>query len=41
MMRGASTDGNEMREQIQKLDQRRNQNLATVASELAELLEYV
>jgi glutamate-1-semialdehyde 2,1-aminomutase len=41
MMRGASTDGNEMRQQIQKLDKRRNQNLATVAPELADLIGYV
>jgi hypothetical protein len=41
MMRGQSTDGSETRRQIQKLDQWRDQNLATVAPELAELLEYV
>ena len=40
MMRGQSTDGAETRRQIQKLDQRRNQNLATVAPELAELIGY-
>ena len=41
MMRGQSTDGAETCRQIQKLDQWRDQNLATVAPELAELLEYV
>ena len=41
MMRGQSTDGVEMRKQIKKLDQRREQNLAAVAPELAELLDYV
>ena len=41
MMRGTSTDGEEIRQQIQKLDQRREQDLATVAPELAELLNYV
>jgi MoaA/NifB/PqqE/SkfB family radical SAM enzyme len=41
MMRGQSTDGAETRKQIQKLDARREQNLATVAPELAELLNYV
>ena len=41
MMRGESTDGVEILKQIQKLDQRREQNLADVAPELAELLHYV
>jgi len=41
MLNGKSTDGSETRKQIQKLDQRREQNLATVAPELAELLNYV
>jgi hypothetical protein len=41
MMRGQSTDGTETRQQIQKLDQRRDQNLVDVAPELAELLNYV
>jgi hypothetical protein len=41
MMQGQSTDGAETRKQIQKLDARREQNLATVAPELAELLNYV
>jgi hypothetical protein len=40
MMRGQSTDGSETRRQIKKLDQWRDQNLATVAPELAELLQY-
>ena len=40
MMQGKSTDGIEMRKQIQKLDQRREQNLAIVAPELAELIGY-
>jgi glutamate-1-semialdehyde 2,1-aminomutase len=41
MMQGQSTDGAETRRQIQKLDARREQNLARVAPELAELLNYV
>ena len=41
MMRGQSTDGAETLHQIQKLDQRRDQNLKIVAPELAELLNYV
>ena len=41
MMRGQSTDGEETRQQIQKLDQWRDQDLAAVAPELAELLNYV
>jgi hypothetical protein len=40
MLLGQSTDGQEMRRQIQKLDRWRDQNLATVAPELAELLDY-
>jgi organic radical activating enzyme len=40
MLNGKSTDGAETRKQIQKLDQRREQNLATVAPELAELLNF-
>jgi len=40
MMQGESTDGSETRRQIQKLDKWRNQNLATVAPELAELIGY-
>lgn len=41
MMRGGSTDGVETQKQIQKIDQIREQNLANVAPELAELLNYV
>jgi len=41
MMGGISTDGAETCQQIQKLDQRREQNLADVAPELARLLNYV
>jgi pyruvate-formate lyase-activating enzyme len=41
MMQGQSTDGEETRKHIQKLDARRKQNLADVAPELAELLNYV
>jgi hypothetical protein len=41
MMRGQSTDGSETRRQIQKLDRWRDQDLAAVAPELAELLNYV
>jgi len=40
MMRGQDTDGRETCRQIQKIDKWRNQNLATVAPELAELLGY-
>jgi organic radical activating enzyme len=40
MMQGQSTDGAETCRHIQKLDQWREQNLATVAPELAELLGY-
>jgi hypothetical protein len=40
MMQGESTDGSETRRQIQKLDKWRNQNLVTVAPELAELIDY-
>jgi sulfatase maturation enzyme AslB (radical SAM superfamily) len=41
MMQGQSTDGIETCQQILKLDQRRNQNLADVAPELVKLLDYV
>jgi hypothetical protein len=41
MIGGISTDGTETCQQIQKLDQRREQNLADVAPELARLLNYV
>ena len=40
MLRGNSTDGAETQKQIQKLDQRRNQNLKDVMPELAELIGY-
>jgi MoaA/NifB/PqqE/SkfB family radical SAM enzyme len=40
MMNGASTDGNMTRMKIHDLDRKRNQNLATVAPELAQLLDY-
>ena len=40
MMQGQSTDGVETCQQIRKLDQRRDQNLATVAPELAQILKY-
>jgi glutamate-1-semialdehyde 2,1-aminomutase len=40
MMQGQTTDGFEMRKQIQKLDQRRGQSLAIVAPELAEIIGY-
>jgi hypothetical protein len=40
MIRGESSDGEETRQQIQKLDQRRQQNLKKIASELAQILKY-
>ena len=40
MRRGVSTDGSLMRQEIRKLDQRRQQNLKAVAPELAEILDY-
>ena len=40
MMQGQSTDGIETCRQIQKLDNRRKQNLTNVAPELAELIGY-
>jgi hypothetical protein len=40
MRRGVSTDGSRMRQEIRKLDQRRQQNLKAVAPELAEILDY-
>lgn len=40
MMRGASTDGFMTRMKIHDLDRKRQQNLATVAPELAQLLNY-
>ena len=41
MMRGKSTDGKETLSQIQKIDQRRNQDFTNVAPEMAKLLNYV
>jgi hypothetical protein len=40
MIRGESSDGEEMRQQIQKLDQRRQQDLQKIAPELAQILRY-
>jgi hypothetical protein len=40
MNRGESSDGEETRQQIQKLDQRRHQDLKKTAPELAEILGY-
>jgi len=40
MMRGTSTDAAETNSQIQKLDCRRDQDLATVAPELSKLINY-
>jgi len=40
MNRGASTDGFMMRMKIADLDRKRNQNLATVCPEFAELIKY-
>jgi MoaA/NifB/PqqE/SkfB family radical SAM enzyme len=40
MLGGASTDGFMTRMKIHDLDRKRNQNLATVAPELAQLLDY-
>ena len=40
MNNGESMDGKETKSQIQQLDQRRNQNLANLAPELAEILRY-
>jgi MoaA/NifB/PqqE/SkfB family radical SAM enzyme len=40
MDQGASTDGVELIKNIQQLDTRRNESLKTVASELAEILNY-
>jgi organic radical activating enzyme len=41
MRRGISTDGSRMRKEIARVDLRREQNLVTVAEELAEIIEYV
>jgi MoaA/NifB/PqqE/SkfB family radical SAM enzyme len=40
MRRGHSTDGQRMRDEIARVDQRREQNLCTVAPELAEIIDY-
>ena len=40
MRRGTSTDGVRMREEIARVDRRREQNLCTVAPELAEIINY-
>jgi pyruvate-formate lyase-activating enzyme len=40
MRRGASTDGTRMREEIARVDQRREQDLRRVAPELAEIIGY-
>jgi MoaA/NifB/PqqE/SkfB family radical SAM enzyme len=40
MRRGASSDGNRMREEIARVDRRREQNLCQVAPELAEIINY-
>lgn len=40
MNHGESSDGEETRQQIRKLDQRRQQDLKKVASELAQILNY-
>jgi hypothetical protein len=37
---GADSDGFILRMKVRDLDRKRNQNLATVAPELAELIEY-
>jgi hypothetical protein len=40
MNNGESSDGEETRQQIQKLDQRRQQDLKKIAPELAHILKY-
>jgi hypothetical protein len=40
MNRGESSDGQETTKQIQKLDQRRQQDLRKIAPELAQVLSY-
>lgn len=40
MLNGVSTDGSVLRNSIRQVDQRRNQNLVTVESELAKLIGY-
>jgi organic radical activating enzyme len=40
MRRGVSSDGSRMREEIARVDRRREQNLCHVAPELAEIIDY-
>jgi hypothetical protein len=40
MRRGVSTDGSRMREEIARVDLRREQNLCLVAPEFAEIIDY-
>jgi hypothetical protein len=40
MNRGESSDGEETRQQIKRLDQRRQQDLKKIAPELAQILRY-
>jgi hypothetical protein len=40
MNRGASLDGNLLREQIGTLDRRRGENLTKIEPEFAQLIEY-
>ena len=40
MLNGVSTDGNLLRNSIQQVDQRRNQNLSLIEPEFAKLIEY-
>jgi len=40
MMRGESSDGEETRQQIRRLDQRRHEDLTKIAPELASILNY-
>ena len=40
MNQGASQDGSQLRREIARLDQRRDQNLADTEPELAELIHY-
>jgi len=40
MLKGASTDGEMLRMKIADLDRKRQQNLATVAPEMAQLIDY-
>jgi hypothetical protein len=40
MNRGESSDGEETRQQIRRLDQRRNEDLKKIAPELANILNY-